>query len=93
MTSHQSAQLKTLANANRLKIIFLLRTDEKLASQLAAPLGISFAALSRHLAMLIKYGMVSKRLERGRIYYRIGTEELMPLILAVLDFAPRRKHT
>ena len=75
---------------NRLKIILLLRDGEKQASELSLALGVSFVAISQHTSLLMKHKMIARRRQRGRIYYRLGAEEITPLLSAVLDFAPRR---
>ncbi|WP_043526136.1 ArsR/SmtB family transcription factor [Litchfieldella xinjiangensis] len=70
-----SALLKAMANENRLRILCLLGDDELSVSELNGKLSLSQSALSQHLAILRREGMVETRRASQTIYYSLrGTQ-------------------
>lgn len=67
---------KTLADANRLKIIGLLAQKPLSVGELATALSLSEATTSHHLARLSKSGLVSARAEGHYSIYSLDTEQL-----------------
>ena len=63
--------LKAMANSNRLKILNLLKQDELNVGNLEKALDLSQSALSQHLAILRKSGIVKTRRSAQSIYYRL----------------------
>ena len=63
--------LKAMANSNRLKILNLLKQNELNVGNLEKALDLSQSALSQHLAILRKSGIVKTRRSAQIIYYRL----------------------
>ena len=63
--------LKAMANSNRLKILNLLKQEELNVGNLEKALDLSQSALSQHLAVLRKSGIVKTRRSAQIIYYRL----------------------
>ncbi len=70
-----SGLLKALANENRLMILCLLVEGEMTVSEINAQVDLSQSALSQHLAVLRKDGLVATRRESQIIYYRIASQD------------------
>lgn len=77
------ADLKLLANEERLLLLCQLSQGELCVSELEAQLGIHQPTLSQQLAVLRNEGVVATRREGKNIYYSISRHELLD-ILAVL---------
>jgi DNA-binding transcriptional ArsR family regulator len=65
--------LKALANENRLMILCTLSEGEMSVGQLNGRVDLSQSALSQHLAVLRRDGLVSTRREAQTIYYSLAT--------------------
>jgi len=63
--------LKALANDNRLMILCVLAEDEASVSQLNKRITLSQSALSQHLALLRRDGLVRTRRSSQTIYYSL----------------------
>lgn len=75
MESHaqEAAQLlKALANENRLLILCHLAEGEKSVGELNDRVSVSQSALSQHLSVLRRDGLVETRREAQTIYYRLA---------------------
>jgi len=75
--------LKSLSNKWRLMILCQLLGGEKSVGELLATFDLSQSALSQHLAVLRKQGLVATRRESQSIYYSIKGQET-PVILGAL---------
>jgi DNA-binding transcriptional ArsR family regulator len=64
--------LKALANANRLMILCTLAESEHSVGQLNDRIELSQSALSQHLAVLRRDGLVETRRESQTIYYSLS---------------------
>ena len=64
-------QLKALADADRLRIIALLRDGEKNVSQLTSDLEKSIAMVSHHLQILKHQGIVETEKQGRFVLYRL----------------------
>ncbi len=64
--------LKSLANAQRLRILCLLASEERSVGTLNELLDLSQSALSQHLARLREEGLVTTRRDAQTIYYRLA---------------------
>jgi DNA-binding transcriptional ArsR family regulator len=76
------ATFSALADPTRRAVIELLREQPQRAGQLAASLGISAPALSRHLRVLRRRGLITddEPLEDARVrLYRLCPEAFLPL--------------
>ncbi|BFM48374.1 metalloregulator ArsR/SmtB family transcription factor [Marinomonas sp. THO17] len=80
----QSAQaavfLKALSNENRLLVLCHLLEGEMSVTALNEKLPLSQSALSQHLAVLRKDGLVTTRRESQTIYYSLGDQKVKTLI-------------
>jgi len=64
-------RLRILADPTRLRILNLLRARESSVLEIAAKVGASQPNVSRHLALLLRAGMVTKRPEGRHVHYRV----------------------
>ena len=67
---------KTLADANRLKIVGLLAQQPSSVESLAESLGLSASTTSHHLSRLASSGLVSARVDGHYYIYSLDTERL-----------------
>jgi DNA-binding transcriptional ArsR family regulator len=67
---------EVLAEPNRRRILDLLREDEQPVGVLVERMGMSQPAVSKHLAVLRKAGVVSVRGDAQRRLYRVRPEPL-----------------
>lgn len=72
--------LKALSNENRLMILCHILDQELSVTALNEKLPLSQSALSQHLAVLRKDGLVSTRRESQTIFYSIGDTRVKELI-------------
>lgn len=72
--------LKTLGQPTRLKIIDLLRTDEKCVCEIFPEIGEEQSNTSRHLNLMVSTGILSRRKEGLKIYYSIRHPEIIPIV-------------
>jgi len=68
--------LRALGDANRLRIVDLLAGGELYAQEIVGRLGIAQSAVSRHLALLERAGLVKVRPRGGMKYYAIDCGRL-----------------
>lgn len=68
-----------LAEANRRRILDLLRQDERPVGDLVAALGISQPGVSKHLRVLRDAGLVEVRVDAQRRLYRLRPEPLQEI--------------
>lgn len=72
--------LKALANPHRLLILCVLGEGELSVGALNARIPLSQSALSQHLAVLRRDGLVTTRRESQTIFYRVTTGPALDLI-------------
>lgn len=83
LTEHSEAAagfLKSLASPRRLAILCLLTEGEKSVGTLAAALDAREAAVSQHLAVLRREGLVKGRREGQTIYYSVADSTAREII-------------
>lgn len=73
----QADVCKTLANAKRLEIIYILKDGEKSAGEIVSAMGISKANVSQHLSVLRGLGVLISRREGVNIYYVIANPKII----------------
>ena len=78
---------KALANGRRAEIVDVLAQSERSVDDLAAEIGQSVANTSQHLQVLARAGLVENRRAGSRIFYRLTSERVLDLWLAVRDVA------
>jgi ArsR family transcriptional regulator len=72
-----------LADPVRLKILEYLRSGEKCVCQIVPYVGIAQPLVSRHLAILKRYGLVKDRREGNRRFYSVTNPAIFKVIDAV----------
>lgn len=72
--------LKAMANENRLRILCLLDEAELSVSELNSRLSLSQSALSQHLAILRREGLVNTRRSSQTIYYSLQGDEARTIV-------------
>lgn len=82
--------LKALADETRLQIVEMLREHELYAQQIVNRLGISQAAVSRHLKLMERAGVLRVRREGGAKYYSINATALAYLADALRELGEPR---
>ncbi|MCQ8184321.1 ArsR/SmtB family transcription factor [Parvularcula maris] len=73
--------LRTMGNPHRLMILCRLGSGEMPVSELGKAFSLSQSALSQHLAVLRREGLVEARREGQTMHYRIGD----PAVLAIIE--------
>jgi DNA-binding transcriptional ArsR family regulator len=68
--------LRALADANRLRILELLGESELYAQEIVGRLGIAQSAVSRHLSLLERAGLLRVRPRGGMKYYAVDQDRL-----------------
>lgn len=79
-SAEASGFLKALSNQNRLMLLCYLLDKELSVTALNEKLPLSQSALSQHLAVLRKDGLVTTRRESQTIYYSLGDQRVKALI-------------
>lgn len=79
-SSQAAVFLKALSNENRLMILCHILDQELSVTALNEKLPLSQSALSQHLAVLRKDGLVHTRRESQTIFYSIGDPRVKELI-------------
>ena len=64
-------RLRLLADATRLRILNVLREGESSVVQIAGKVGASQPNVSRHLALLLRAGIVTRRPQGREVHYRV----------------------
>lgn len=83
------ALFAALSDPSRLAIVErLIRDGEKTAGELAEPFAISAPAISRHLSVLEKAGMIERRVERQWRKFRVRSDA----IAAIDDWLVRQRR-
>jgi ArsR family transcriptional regulator len=75
--------LKILGDPNRIRIIDLLREGELCQCEVIPYIGQSQPTVSRHLNILERNGVLLRRKEGTKTFYKIADEK----VLSILDFA------
>lgn len=75
-----SRLLKSLGNAQRLKILCRLHEGECSVGELEEFIGLNQSALSQHLARLRRDGIVATRREAQTIHYRITDPKAVKIV-------------
>lgn len=98
MAAHAEAasrMLKSLANAQRLRILCLLASEERSVGALFELLDLSQSALSQHLARLRDEGLVTTRREAQTIHYRLAegpAQQLIKTLYGIYCPTPAPRH-
>jgi DNA-binding transcriptional ArsR family regulator len=71
VTTSAQAVLRALAEPRRVAILKLIRSRELAAGEIASRFNTTRPAISQHIRVLVKAGLVSERRERTRRLYRV----------------------
>lgn len=83
--SNLSAIFKALSDETRLRMLaLLLRRSELSVADFQDILGEGQSKVSRHLAVLLRQGIVENRRDGTRMFYRVA-EALSPELLSLFD--------
>jgi DNA-binding transcriptional ArsR family regulator len=74
-----AAYFQALSEPTRLRILNLLRQQERNVGELAVLCGYSAANISRHLALLTRHGLVAREARGNSAYYRIADASVYAL--------------
>jgi DNA-binding transcriptional ArsR family regulator len=85
-----AAYFQALAEPTRLRLLNLLRDQERSVSELAEATGYSAANVSRHLALLAQHGLLSRQTHGTSVYYAIADPAVYELCNLVCDNLARR---
>jgi DNA-binding transcriptional ArsR family regulator len=78
--------LRALADPTRPRALKLIAAGERSTQELAPPIGISEAGLSKHLRLLARAGLVRARREGYYVLYSVDLERVSTLSEVVLLF-------
>lgn len=87
---HIAEYFRTLSEANRLRILNLLRSGERSVSDIASQLACSTANVSRHLTHMAQQGLVTREARGTSVYYRIADPSVYELCDVVCGSIARR---
>jgi len=90
-----AGRFKALAEPMRLRIMNALRKREKTVTELVDELGAGQANISKHLSLLHRHRMVTRRKEGLNVYYRIAdntTFELCEIMCGSLEIEFEEKQ-
>jgi ArsR family transcriptional regulator len=71
---------RVLGHPARVRILELLRDEEKSVGALQAELGLDSGGTSQHLAALRRVGLVESRREGTSVFYRVADERALALL-------------
>ena len=77
---------KALADANRVRLVLVLRGRELCACQLTELFGLAPSTMSKHLSILYQAKLVNVRKSGRWAYYSLPGKEAPPPIRAALDW-------
>lgn len=86
--SASDAVLRALADPNRRRILQLVRNRELPAGQIAAHFNITQQAVSQHLHVLERAGLLSERRAGAKRLYSLRPESLEPVRLVLAELWP-----
>jgi DNA-binding transcriptional ArsR family regulator len=72
-----------LAEPTRLKILHTICQDERSVSAVVAATGATQTNVSRHLALMLRAGVVSRRREGNTVFYRVADPEFVEICRSV----------
>lgn len=72
-----------LAEPTRLKILHTICQDERSVSAIVAATGATQPNVSRHLALMLQAGVVSRRRDGNTVFYRVEDPEFVEICRSV----------
>ncbi len=83
----EAALFKALGHPTRLWIVKQLADGEHCVCEFVESVGVQFATISRHLAILKQAGVIEDEKRGKQVFYRL----VCPCILSMIDCVNRRK--
>ncbi len=80
-----SQSLKAISHPLRLQILCILGENEISVQEIVACVGTSQSNISQHLAILREKGILATRKEANRVFYRVGDQRMLKLIVMMQD--------
>ena len=77
--------LKSLANAQRLRILCLIMEGERPVGEIAEAIGANQSSVSQNLALMRREGLVVPRRSGQTIYYRLADKKLVKMFRLLHD--------
>lgn len=89
MIAHMAQVFQTMGDETRLKILRCLMCGAMTVSEIVAATGQSQANVSKHLALLTRFGLLERRKQGTRVWYSI----LDPIVHALCEAVCQHKPT
>jgi DNA-binding transcriptional ArsR family regulator len=86
-------RFRALGEPGRVRLVDALREGEATVNELADRLDGSQQNVSKHLALLADAGILGRRREGNRVYYRIADENVLDLCEEVCGSVQQRLRT
>ena len=80
-----SEVFKQISDGSRIRILWLLCHCEECVSNIAAAMNMSDPAVSHHLKLLKKSGLITSRREGKEIYYKLADSETAQLLHHIIE--------
>ena len=77
--------LKAISHPLRLKILCVIGDGEVCVQDIVEAVGTSQSNISQHLAILRDKGVLLTRKDANRVYYRVGDQRLLQLIVMMRE--------
>ena len=91
ITEHAAEVLKAMAHPVRLEIIELLVDGELCVGDIVEALGEKQAIISQQLNMMRDKGILSRRRDGTRVYYRVENANAIKLLHCIYDHCKSKK--
>ena len=88
---HVAEVLKAVAHPVRLQIVELLEAGEMCVGDIVEALGGKQAITSQQLNMMKDKGVLSRRRDGARVYYRIENKNVIKLLYCINDHCEQKK--
>jgi DNA-binding transcriptional ArsR family regulator len=76
----------TLADDTRFKVLYALSQSELCVCDVAAVVGATTPAVSYHLRLLYRTGLVDYRRDGRLVYYRLADDKMRPVLEAIKTY-------
>jgi ArsR family transcriptional regulator len=80
-----SLAMKAIAHPLRLKILCVLGETELSVQEIVDSVGTTQSNISQHLAILRDKGVLTTRKDANRVFYRIGDQRTLKLVVMMRD--------
>ena len=75
-----AALLRAMSNESRLSVLCYLAEQERSVTELEQYLDLSQSALSQHLAVLRRQGLIRSRRDKRLVYYSVSSEQVTDVL-------------